>query len=191
MRKIFGSTSYNPPSRFLKEIPKDLLDGYDEVFEDRKREDSFEDSGYSWKYGKSSGSSSWNKNGESYSGENWNKSNSSYSGGNFSRSVSVNGNANGRVVTHRISNDDKIEETNSSPFKRTAESFLANLNARNNSNVDISKYKVGQNVFHKKFGKGKIVKLDPEGDDIKVDLEFEKFGHKRLMAKFAGLEIID
>ena len=203
MRKIFGSTSYNPPSRFLKEIPKDLLDGYDEVFEDRKGEDSFEDSGYSWKYGKSSGSSSWNKNGESYSGENWNrnsgtysagnwnKSNSSYSGGNFSRSVSVNGNANGRVVTHRISNDDKIEETNSSPFKRTAESFLANLNARNNSNVDISKYKVGQNVFHKKFGKGKIVKLDPEGDDVKVDLEFEKFGHKRLMAKFAGLEIID
>lgn len=203
MRKIFGSTSYNPPSRFLKEIPKDLLDGYDEVFENRKREDSFEDSGYSWKYGKSSGSSSWNKNGESYSGENWNrnsgsysagnwnKSNSSYSGGNFSRSVSVNGNANGRVVTHRISNDDKIEETNSSPFKRTAESFLANLNARNNSNVDISKYKVGQNVFHKKFGKGKIVKLDPEGDDVKVDLEFEKFGHKRLMAKFAGLEIID
>ena len=191
MRKIFGSTSYNPPSRFLKEIPKDLLDGYDEVFEDRKREDSFEDSNYSWKYGKSSGSSSWNKNGESYSGENWNKSNSSYSGGNFSRSVSVNGNANGRVVTHRISNDDKIEETNSSPFKRTAESFLANLNARNNSNIDISKYKVGQNVFHKKFGKGKIVKLDPEGDDIKVDLEFEKFGHKRLMAKFAGLEIID
>ena len=191
MRKIFGSTSYNPPSRFLKEIPKDLLDGYDEVFEDRKREDSFEDSGYSWKYGKSSGSSIRNKNGESYSGKNWNKSNSSYSGGNFSRSVSVNGNANGRVVTHRISNDDKIEETNSSPFKRTAESFLANLNARNNSNVDISKYKVGQNVFHKKFGKGKIVKLDPEGDDIKVDLEFEKFGHKRLMAKFAGLEIID
>lgn len=203
MRKIFGSTSYNPPSRFLKEIPKDLLDGYDEVFEDRKREDSFEDSGYSWKYGKSSVSSSWNKNGESYSGENWNrnsgsysegnwnKSNSSYSGGSFGRSVSVNGNANGRVVIHRISNDDKIEETNSSPFKRTAESFLANLNTRNNSNVDISKYKVGQNVFHKKFGKGKIVKLDPEGDDIKVDLEFEKFGHKRLMAKFAGLEIID
>lgn len=203
MRKIFGSTSYNPPSRFLKEIPKDLLDGYDEVFEDRKREDSFEDSGYSWKYGKSSGSSSWNKNDESYSGENWNrnsgtysagnwsKSNSSYSGGNFSRSVSVNGNANGRVVTHRISNDDKLQETNSSPFKRTAESFLANLNARNNSNVDISKYKVGQNVFHKKFGKGKIVKLEPEGDDIKVDLEFEKFGHKRLMAKFAGLEILD
>ena len=194
MRKIFGSTSYNPPSRFLKEIPKDLLDGYDEVFEDRKREDSFEDSNYSWKYGKSSGSSSWNKStsgSSNYSGENWSKSSSNYSRGNFSRSVSVNGNANGRVVTHRISNDDKIEETNSSPFKRTAESFLANLNARNNSNVDISKYKVGQNVFHKKFGKGKIVKLDPEGDDIKVDLEFEKFGHKRLMAKFAGLEIID
>ena len=182
MRKIFGSTSYNPPSRFLKEIPKDLLDGYDEVFENKKQEDTFEDSGYSWKYNKSEGGTNWNRN---------TSGSLNYFGGNFSRSVSVNGNSNGKVVTHKISSDDSTLVNNSSPFKRTAESFLASLNVRNNSNVDISKYKVGQNVFHKKFGKGKIVKLEPEGDDIKVDLEFEKFGHKRLMAKFAGLEILD
>ena len=58
-------------------------------------------------------------------------------------------------------------------------------------NVDMSKYKEGQKVYHKKFGEGTIVKLEPEGDDIKVDIEFEKVGHKRLMAKFAGLEVID
>ena len=28
-------------------------------------------------------------------------------------------------------------------------------------------------------------------DDIKVDIEFNKVGHKRLMAKFANLEIIE
>ena len=28
------------------------------------------------------------------------------------------------------------------------------------------------------------------GDDLKVDIDFDKFGHKRLMAKFAGLEIL-
>ena len=31
-RTIFGSTSYNPVSRFLKEIPEDLLEGYKEAF---------------------------------------------------------------------------------------------------------------------------------------------------------------
>ena len=35
-RTIFGSTSYNPPSRFIKEIPKDLLDGYDDAMMQKK-----------------------------------------------------------------------------------------------------------------------------------------------------------
>ena len=33
--------------------------------------------------------------------------------------------------------------------------------------------------------------VESEGDDLKVDIQFEKFGHKRLMANYAGLEIID
>ena len=47
-----------------------------------------------------------------------------------------------------------------------------------------------EKVYHKKFGEGTIVKLEEEGNDIKVDLEFDKVGHKRLMAKFAGLELM-
>ena len=35
------------------------------------------------------------------------------------------------------------------------------------------------------------MKLEEEGNDIKVDLNFDKVGHKRLMAKFAGLEILN
>ena len=48
-RTIFGSTSYNQMSRFLKEIPKDLLDGYDEI--DGDNNNSFKDSNYGWEYG--------------------------------------------------------------------------------------------------------------------------------------------
>jgi hypothetical protein len=48
-RTIFGSTSYNPISRFVKEIPNDLLEGYEEAFVSKK--DDFEDSGYKWEYG--------------------------------------------------------------------------------------------------------------------------------------------
>ena len=181
-RTIFGSTSYNPPSRFLKEIPKDLLDGYDDALGENKSysKDEFEDSPFGWSYG----SSKWNSSKQNQDSGEYNKNKfdgSYYSGKNSSQ--------NGKVVTHKITSE---SQASPSPFKRTAESFLANLNARNSAkNVDISKYQVGQNVFHKKFGKGKIVKLEPEGDDIKVDLEFEKFGHKRLMAKYAGLEILD
>ena len=60
----------------------------------------------------------------------------------------------------------------------------------NKSNVDLSKYKVGQAVYHKKFGEGIIMKIEQEGDDLKVEINFQKFGIKRLMAKYAGLEIL-
>lgn len=72
---------------------------------------------------------------------------------------------------------------------RTAESFLKKLSS-NKTNVDLSKYKVGQAVYHKKFGEGIIVKIQPENDDLKVEINFQKYGIKRLMAKYAGLEII-
>ena len=55
----------------------------------------------------------------------------------------------------------------------------------------LSKYKEGQRIYHKRFGEGNISKIEPEGDDLKLDIQFDKVGHKRLMAKFANLEIIN
>ena len=71
---------------------------------------------------------------------------------------------------------------------RTAESFLQKVTA--NESVNLDSFVAGVEVFHKKFGKGVIVKTEPEDDDLKVDINFEKVGNKRLMAKFANLEII-
>ena len=51
-------------------------------------------------------------------------------------------------------------------------------------------YTVGTTVVHKKFGTGIITKIEPEDDDLKVEIEFEKSGMKRLMAKYAGLQIV-
>lgn len=158
-RTIFGSTSYNQVSRFVKEIPEELLEGYAEVVE-RKSVDKeeFKDYGYGWSYGKGQ-----------------------------------------TVKTFKMSEEDKSavaktigEQGTKSEYQyRTAESFLNSLKQNNQTNdVDLSKYQVGQRVYHKKFGEGTITKLEQEGNDVKVDLEFDKAGHKRLMAKFAGLEII-
>ena len=158
-RTIFGSTSYNQVSRFVKEIPEELLEGYAEVVE-RKSVDTeeFKDYGYRWSYGKGQ-----------------------------------------TVKTFKMSEEDKSavaktigEQGTKSEYQyRTAESFLNSIKQNNQTNdVDLSKYQVGQRVYHKKFGEGTITKLEQEGNDVKVDLEFDKAGHKRLMAKFAGLEII-
>ena len=52
-RTIFGSTSCNQVSRFLREIPSDLLDGYDDALGEKQESNSniFGDSKYSWTYG--------------------------------------------------------------------------------------------------------------------------------------------
>ena len=160
-RTIFGSTSYNPPSRFVGEIPSDLLDGYQDAMSVKKSGDSFDDSPYSeWSYGK--------------------KTNSyGYKYGSSSK------------VESHFASSDEIKNINSGYKFKTAESFLANLDKKKATPTDISNYKVGQKVNHKKFGIGKITNLEAEGDDLKVDIEFEKAGHKRLMARFANLEIIE
>ena len=147
-RTIFGSTSCNRVSRFIEEIPKELLDGYDEVFNEKSTK-SYEGYEYEWKYG------------------------------------------NNNITTY--TNNDIVHEKPKTQYAfRTAESFLNSLNkqVQNSSNsIDISVYKAGQKVYHKKFGEGKINYVEKEGDDAKVDITFDKVGHKRLMAKYAGLEI--
>ena len=45
-RTIFGSTTYNQPSRFLQEIPEELLEGYQDAFST----DNYQDSTYDWEY---------------------------------------------------------------------------------------------------------------------------------------------
>ncbi len=166
-RTIFGSTSYNPVSRFLTEIPEDLLEGYQEAFgeEDNNKNQMFKDSNYTWTYGsKDNGNIKTYKIGEKQS----------VGIGAFAKSNTTN------------------NSTNTGFAFRTAESFLNNLGKKSTSNnqVDLSKYEAGVRVYHKKFGEGTINKVEPEGEDLKVDINFDKVGHKRLMAKYANLEII-
>ena len=161
-RTTFGSTTHNPPSRFLQEIPKELLDGYEEANlggGSHKKENIFGDSGYSWSYG--------NKN-------------------------------NGNIKTYKVTEPQyaaaasSVSKTTGTGFAfRTAESFLNNINKKVSSGaMDFSAYQSGVRVYHKKFGEGTINYVEPEGADLKVDINFDKVGHKRLMAKFANLEIL-
>ena len=157
-RTIFGSTSYNAISRFVNEIPSELLEGFEEL--DNSGKDEFEDSSYKWEYGA-------NKKAKTYQIDsvdmNWKRD-------------KIN------VAASNINTEFQF---------KTAENFLNSLqNKKVNTEADLSKYKEGQRVYHKKFGEGIINKIEEEGEDYKLDISFDKMGHKRLMAKFANLEII-
>ena len=67
---------------------------------------------------------------------------------------------------------------------------LNSIAKKQNQGTDITKYKEGQRIYHKKFGEGTINKIEEEGEDYKLDISFDKAGHKRLMARFANLEIL-
>lgn len=141
-RTIFGSTTCNKISRFIEEIPTELLEGADELAKPKAvREDQ------EWTYG--------NKNNK---------------------------------VTNYVITGSSLNKPKTNFAFRTAESFLNNISAKS-VGVDLSQYKTGQTIYHKKFGEGIITEIATEGDDLKLDISFEKVGHKRLMAKYAGLEI--
>ena len=158
-RTIFGSTSCNPVSRFLKEIPANMLDGYEYIEE--QRNNRYPENEYEWSYG------------ESRRGYDNYRNNS--------------------VSTYKDIAMAKSRENSSNTFQfRSADSFLKSLNNKKAvENINLDEYKAGVKVYHKKFGEGTINSVEAEGDDLKVDINFKKVGHKRLMAKFAGLEIIE
>lgn len=151
-RTIFGSTSYNAMSRFINEIPGELLAGYEEL--NSEKGEQFKDSSYKWEYGNSKA---------------------------------------GAVKSYNVKDSDvfgkSVRKEPQFAF-RTAESFLNNIAMKQNNSVDLSVYEPGKRVYHRKFGEGVINLVEKEGEDLKLDIDFTKFGHKRLMAKFANLEII-
>lgn len=160
-RTIFGSTSYNAISRFVKEIPQELLEGYEEI--ESNKNENFEDTNYGWSYG------------TNYAGK--------------VKTYKFEEAETKQVASSIVANKTKNVENTSSFAFRTAENFLNSLN-KPKQEVDITKYKAGMRIYHKKFGEGTINYIEQEGEDAKVDINFDKAGHKRLMAKYAGLEMI-
>ncbi|MCE3295268.1 MAG: ATP-dependent helicase [Crocinitomicaceae bacterium] len=51
--------------------------------------------------------------------------------------------------------------------------------------------KVGYNVIHERFGKGKIIEISGTGDDKKATIFFPKEGSKTLLLRFAKLEVVE
>ena len=55
---------------------------------------------------------------------------------------------------------------------------------------DFNKIQPGISVYHQRFGKGKVMKVEGEGADKKALVFFQNVGNKNLILRFAKLEIL-
>lgn len=117
-RTLFGNTTYNRQSRFIDEIPEDLL-----------------------KY------------------------------------ISENGDLIKSDVRKSVTNQISADE-----WKQRTASFIKAAELNTDELV------AGTRVLHKKFGAGTITAREPEGSDFKLEIDFDQFGMKRLLASYAKLK---
>ena len=84
-------------------------------------------------------------------------------------------------------------QSKSSPFVK--QKFLRNGNFKKisslKSNNDFNtKVSIGDKVQHLKFGKGQVIGLEGNNENIKAKIKFEKIGEKHLLLKFAKLKVL-
>lgn len=82
-------------------------------------------------------------------------------------------------------------KTYSSHKKETVSSNNRNENVAINNSINDNKLKVGSKVVHAIFGKGIVIGLEGNGNEMKAKVEFQFKGTKQLLLKYAKLTITE
>ncbi len=167
-RTLFGNSSYNRPSRFLAEIPEELVEY------PFKSSGSFSKPKETQAWGKSSGTL---------------KSFSATTSSTPAGSGSLKDLLNSNLVTRGFGGRSTGTSVKS-PVSQQINSFgrsipMKTSSGKSNTTGDFS---VGDKVEHKKFGQGTISKTTADNDDQVLEIQFEGAGMKRLMASMANLK---
>ena len=152
-RMLYGTTARNMPSRFVKEIPDEVVDA--RTAPEIPKSYGFGGSastGYAGGYSQSYGSGFDHGFGKPKTAAR------------YSKSV--------------IIGDEKRSSSAAHSFGQTG----------NTAQKPSANYNVGDTVKHKTFGTGVILSLKPMGNDILMEIAFDKAGTKKVMANFARLE---
>ena len=72
----------------------------------------------------------------------------------------------------------------------TPKNFKKITSPNEKTNLFDSKLTIGNIVQHLRFGKGKVIKIEGVGADVKAEINFENGGSKKLLLRFAKLKII-
>lgn len=77
-------------------------------------------------------------------------------------------------------------------FSGNFATYYINASKKNErpADKDISKFRVGTKVLHKKFGEGTIISVKGNGEDVIGDIAFNGIGIKSLVLRLAPIEVI-
>lgn len=174
-RSMYGSTEAQLGSRFLNDIPEELL----------VRQGS--------RYGARTSRSSSQWSSSSGRGSNWsNRSGSSnWSGGGYSKSNNNSSSSwsNGSGYSSRSSRPDRTTRKEKNDWEGT--SLAPTPPPASKSSAAVSqKFRANLRVLHPSWGEGLVVESKIQDNEEVVDVVFESVGFKRLIASLAHLEIV-
>lgn len=159
-----GKHESNPPSRFIREIDKKYI-------ANPLHEDDFDDdsssgfSGFGSRFHSSGGNGGYNS---SKRGVNYGMSGSYGSSG-------------------KVSYVPKPTTATTPSFSRPKQSASAGINDSDFVPVSILELKEGQRIEHNRFGLGKIVRISGPAADLKATIDFDDYGEKILLLKYAKI----
>ena len=98
-------------------------------------------------------------------------------------------------IDFKDNNDFSVLQKKSKPSPFIKQKILRKGNFRHLSSVKSNsdfqtKVSVGDKVQHLKFGKGQVIRLEGDNDNVKAKIKFEKIGDKNLLLKFAKLKVL-
>ena len=98
-------------------------------------------------------------------------------------------------IDFKDNNDFSVLQKKSKPSPFIKQKILRQGNFKNLSSVKSNsdfqtKVSVGDKVQHLKFGKGQVIGLEGNNDNVKAKIKFEKIGDKNLLLKFAKLKVL-
>ncbi|MST49344.1 ATP-dependent helicase [Mobiluncus porci] len=215
-RTVFGETMYMPASRFLNDIPEDLVDNRREAttmdfyagLASRGYDDDL-DEGFSPSYGsggrsRGGGSGGWG--GRARSGSGGSASGGFGSGGYRSRGY---GSSSFGERGYSTARNQDPHDTGAGTFGNSRLERLTTARALDESEAsgagsakpkkaakakaagDIPVLHVGQKVRHDIYGNGKVLGLEGEGPNTIATVKFTSGSTKRLLLKFAPLNPAD
>lgn len=171
-RMINGETRWSKPSRFINEIPSDLLDTdkLQPVFGKSKQDDPG-DFGLPWDQGSKSGVSRFGMGYNAYA----------------SKTTSPSGNSGAGYKNAKNSGTGGFGSSMQSLEPKKKPGFGKTFTVQKAASLA---YKEGDRVKHAKFGEGTVKEIVDGARDYEVTVEFDKGGQKKMLAGFAKLECI-
>ena len=171
-RMINGETRWSKPSRFINEIPSNLLDTdkLQPVFGKSKQDDPG-DFGLPWDQGSKSGVSRFGMGYNAYA----------------SKTTSPSGNSGAGYKNAKNSGTGGFGSSMQSLEPKKKPGFGKTFTVQKAASLA---YKEGDRVKHAKFGEGTVKEIVDGARDYEVTVEFDKGGQKKMLAGFAKLECI-